>query len=488
MRSVARAGGVCAALALGLALVPALSAQADPSRPSDAIACDVEALKDAIDAANAAGGGTIRLPSKCTYTLTAVDNTGPSGDPNGLPLITTPITLKGGKRTVIERSAAAPQFRIFEITGPAGALTLDGTGRGKGRGDGWSAASVLGNPVLSGIDRDRDRDRDRDDRDCRSGSGLTVRGGSSTDDGGAVFVDDNRSLTLKCTTLTGNHADDDGGAVYAEDDSTVTATSSHVDGNTAADEGGGIFTDEAALSLTHSSADRNAAGDGGGIFTALGSLSLTDSTVNKNTASDGGGGGVLSVETPATYIRSQVNRNTGGALGGGIVIITSGDLTTFSRSEISGNTAGEVGGGLFIIGGNTTMESTGVSKNTVTGSSALGGGIFLLDGTLTLRDSRVTGNTAPGAGSDGGGITNSGTLDVESTVIKNNTTADRGGGLYNDGGAATLTDSRVTRNKAASGGGIFEEPGSTVTLNQTAVVNNDPDNCAPPGAVPGCIG
>jgi len=31
-------------------------------------------------------------------------------------------------------------------------------------------------------------------------------------------------------------------------------------------------------------------------------------------------------------------------------------------------------------------------------------------------------------------------------------------------------------------------PAGTVTLNHTDVSGNNPDNCEPPGAVPGCVG
>ena len=38
----------------------------------------------------------------------------------------------------------------------------------------------------------------------------------------------------------------------------------------------------------------------------------------------------------------------------------------------------------------------------------------------------------------------------------------------------------------AVGGGIFAVPGSPVTLKFTVVAKNIPDNCAPPGTIPGC--
>ena len=76
----------------------------------------VHGLISAINGANAAGGGTIRLAGGCVYRLTSVyGNTalGPNG-PDGLPPITTPIMLFGRSAT-IEREDTAPAFRILEV-------------------------------------------------------------------------------------------------------------------------------------------------------------------------------------------------------------------------------------------------------------------------------------------------------------------------------------------------------------------------------------
>ena len=54
--------------------------------------------------------------------------------------------------------------------------------------------------------------------------------------------------------------------------------------------------------------------------------------------------------------------------------------------------------------------------------------------------------------------------------------------------SVTLTNSTVVGNRAGStGGGVFN-PDGTVTLNGTAVASNAPNNCSPPGSVPGCAG
>lgn len=62
-----------------------------------------------INLANARGGATLDLAKKCAYTLTA------DIDGAGLPAITTPITLNGGKDTTITCAAAAEPFRILNV-------------------------------------------------------------------------------------------------------------------------------------------------------------------------------------------------------------------------------------------------------------------------------------------------------------------------------------------------------------------------------------
>ena len=79
-------------------------------------------LRDAITAANtdlevgrcAAGNGadTIELPADATITLTHVDNE--TDGLNGLPSVTSEITINGGG-TAIQRDGSAPDFRVFHV-------------------------------------------------------------------------------------------------------------------------------------------------------------------------------------------------------------------------------------------------------------------------------------------------------------------------------------------------------------------------------------
>jgi predicted outer membrane repeat protein len=115
-----------------------------------------------------------------------------------------------------------------------------------------------------------------------------------------------------------------------------------------------------------------------------------------------------------------------------------------------------------------------LTRLTITGGNAIvrvGGGIQN-GGLLTLNRSTVTGNRSA---TDGGGIYNYGTLTLNDTRVTGNTAGGGGGGLFSEG-VATLNRSRVTGNRAASGGGILSV--NTLTLNQTVVSGNVPDDCS----------
>src|SRR5947208_2766114 len=109
---------------------PTLLSLEDRLMPAGSIAVGgtVQALISALDTANATpGGATLVLPAGSVYTLAAVDNNWYG--PNGLPAITSAVTIQGNG-AVIQRSpvAGTPAFRLFYVAGgmelPAGSLTL----------------------------------------------------------------------------------------------------------------------------------------------------------------------------------------------------------------------------------------------------------------------------------------------------------------------------------------------------------------------------
>jgi hypothetical protein len=169
--------------------------------------------------------------------------------------------------------------------------------------------------------------------------------------------------------------------------------------------------------------------------------------------------------------------------GGGI--LNARGLLTLQNVTITNNTA-DSGAGLANDTGQVTMSSGSVTNND-TGNGGGGGGIYN-DGMLNMTAVAVRNNRA---NTSGGGIYNElgGVATLVATIIQGNEAEQRGGGLYNGpGGVARLTGTTVIQNTAGdTGGGIYNATFTgAVTLTASAVVANTPNNCAPPGTVPGC--
>jgi hypothetical protein len=454
------------------------------------------ALVGAINAANAAGGGTINLARGCHYPLGSVDNPG-----NGLPVVTTRITVNGNDATIDGTNSV----RVLEVDGPGGNLSLqDVTVTGGSADIGGGIENAGGTVTLNHTQV--------------TGNTAALAGGgiaSATFDPSSVA-----NLTLNKSEVTDNSQSAGpqdnglGGGGIVNVLGTVTLNSSQVSGNTAMGlVGGGIANGDyinfsgttSFLTLNKSQVDGNTAPNagGGGIQNLLGTATLNSSQVDGNTALNGGG--IASGPGPG----SVPGPGSGQPLPGTSQLI-------LNKSEVNGNTAiapvpqpGQeegppVAAGGIANGGNATLNSTQVDNNTASFTSGAG---IVNHGTMTLNKSEVNGNTAAGSGlaASGGGILNAqgppGTaptiLTVNNSQVNNNRAGGAGGGIANgipvpgppplSGGTVTLNHSQVTGNTAASGGGIFNF-GGTVTLSHTSITGNNPDNCEPPGTIPGCTG
>ncbi|MEV2217051.1 hypothetical protein AB0H86_37465 [Streptomyces sp. NPDC050997] len=361
MRFRSTAGGALGALTL--ALGPAtLSAPAHAAAP---IACDEAVLVSAIEAANDAGGGTIDLAANCVYTLAEITPAEGGKGPNGLPVIREDITING-TNSVIERSTVpgTPEFRIFEVGGTNGELTLNRV--------------TLRNGNLAG-------------------------GG----EGGAIYVHDDRVLTVRSSILANNTAATGGGAIRSNGTATITAST---------------------LRDNHARA-------GGGIYAFGKSTTIVSTIISGNEADFGGG---IGNESPSNM--------------------------TIRASYVQGNTSRFDGGGIGNLGGATlTVQSSHISNNS---AGPFGGGIINF-GTVTLNSSSVNDNTA----TIGGGITNSGTINVNDSTLKGNKAGSLGGGLSNFSGTATLTNSSVSGNSAANAGGIYENSGTVTLVRGSVTAN-----------------
>jgi hypothetical protein len=298
-------------------------------------------LRDALTAANADGvPSAVVLANGEIYTLTAVDN-----NFNGLPLITSDITVEGNG-SIIARDAGSPQFRFFQVTGTGvlrlqeatlmGGYAPDSASLGGGalRVEAGGAAHVS-HSTLSGN---------------RSGHGSGSVGDGKP--GGAIYTL-GATLTVTDSTVSGNITGSGGdssgfgsagtgghgGAIYAGGTSSVAIERSTISGNAPGDGGNnsGFGTD-------------GSGGSGAGIYIeANTTASITNSTIANNIAGDRGG-----------------SSGNGGS-GGGIRNLSPN--LTLTNVTLAGN---RVGSGGSAAGGNISTTAAITARNTIVSAPALG--------------------------------------------------------------------------------------------------------------------
>jgi hypothetical protein len=418
-----------AAAALTVLALPALASAATaktyhPTRTDDPApnGCKKKdcSLREAVIAANDAGGGRIVLRPGKRYVLTrkgAGENAGLTGD--------------------LDASLGVEPFDVnlgIEI---------------RTKGQRGPMATIDAN----GIDRVFDGSPTLDRLILRGGHARALPGEKG--DGGAVrgfpTVIDSRFLK--------NTADGRGGAIYfSRGPSAITRTT--LKGNKAAGDGGAVYFLQACngpeghFDFTRSRATHNSAGGNGGAILSYCALELRRSKIDENSAK-GAGGGIFSpgstippeATTPdpsewrssAFLWQSTLAGNRARSLGGGLAL-NSGSGGTIALSTVSGNSAGSSGGG---IGINAPSAGPAVS--------------------VQVEVSTLANNKA---GRDAGGI---GTADAavgfgsHATVSLNHVTIARNQ-------ANTALESGAQR--AGLGGGIYEEDNDVFTVRNTIVALN----------------
>ena len=190
-------------------------------------------LREAINNANAGGGGVITIPANTNITLNGGELT-----------ITSEIEIHGNHSTVNANGLS----RVFYIQHADAA------------------------PVVL--------------RD------LIITGGVSSDNGAGVNVFDYANLDMIGCTVKGNVAQLLGGGVFADYQSTVTLTDCAIVDNSSNSSGGGIATYNATVEMANVTVAANQArSSGGGLYLLDGEFDATQCTITENVANSAGLGG-----------------------------------------------------------------------------------------------------------------------------------------------------------------------------------------------------
>ncbi len=155
-------------------------------------------------------------------------------------------------------------------------------------------------------------------------------------------------------------------------------------------------------------------------------------------------------------------------------INASGETVNIENMTIKGGGISDDGGGILIDAGTVNLDHVVVSNST----AGRGGGIYNA-GTLTVTNSTISDNSALDYyyHEGGGGIYNAGTLTVITSTISGNSTTnasilDTGGGIYNKG-TLTITDSTISDNSTTGcGAGIYNYNGATATITSSTISGN----------------
>ncbi|HEX2620783.1 MAG TPA: choice-of-anchor Q domain-containing protein [Phototrophicaceae bacterium] len=287
-------------------------------------------LIDAINAANV-------NPDPDTITLTddillnIINNSGANGA-NGLPMITTPITINGFGNFLNRNSdSGIPEFRIFYVE-TTGNLTLN---------------SVL------------------------SSDGKAVNGGT-------IFIHQGAVTLLNESNLFGK-ATGKGGAIY-NDGGIFTVISSGFTGF--APEGAGIYNNAGTVTVTLGYISGGGT-NGGGVYNNNGSVTLETTTNIAWVGTNGKGGGAFNKNGKFTINRSLFVANT--AEDGGGLYNDGGDVTITNSTFSDDGTIGGEGGNLY----NKTGATVTVWYSTFFPAGGFGSSEVYNDGTLNMNYSIV---------------------------------------------------------------------------------------------------
>ncbi len=313
-------------------------------------------------------------------------------------------------------------------------------------------------------------------------SGVTIENGAqgpdtATDypsestgpeDGGAFYNDG--SLSVDSSILRDNSAEEQGGVVYSDTAASSTSiTNSTIIGNVTQEGPGGVADITAgSVTLSGDSITNNSADESGGVLSdeegghPAGPVTISDSTISDNSGSGGGpgGGGALDLDNAGSIdiSGSTLDSNSTTSPGGALFDSDSGTIT-ITGSTLSHDTSGDAPGGAVFA---TDTGAMSVGTSTFNGDSAGNGGALYIDDTNLA----MTGSTFDGDDGSGGGAiyleenssnpTELPTQAITTSTFSGDLSANNPGGAIDDqGGNLSLTRSTFAGNSASFDGGAF---------------------------------
>ena len=424
-----------------------------PQNPPFFPGCSESNLIGHINQANStAGPDVINLDPNCVYTLTQVDNSVMVGSTkvyNGLPAITSEITIQGNNATIeIQKDPSEPRFGHFYVD-PSGDLelydlTLKNGLRQLGgavivfEGDFFASSTYFVENGVGPMDMNNI---------------IPGRGGAIYNESGRVRIINNSIFLRNYASQPSSQGGDLGGAIYSKN-GVLTVYSSTFDANSSTGSGGAIYAEKdlsdtsgGLVTIDDSYFISNLAVRDGGAISLINEANgvfITRSNFSYNQA-DGSGGAIFSEASDLTASFGTFEINTA-ALGGAIFSKrpAEGDLSslTSERSTYNHNTASEIGGAIFSENSDLEIEDSNFVDNTANSCGAIRNG-----GSPSLDIIAGDLETAPR-------ITSS-TQIIDGVIYRNSALQSHGGAICHVMGDLSIQGTLITENQAVSMGGAL---------------------------------
>ena len=441
----------------------------------------------AISGSNVATGTSIPITGSATFLNNrATGNGGAIGFPN----LNGTLSIGSPGSTVVFTGNTALNGGAIDDANAALALSGNATfsGNTATSGSGGAIHNTGGQSVIIGDS---------------SASNVTFTNNTASQNGGAVFAQNNSIIVNGNVTLLNNHAMGGNGGAIDEASNSVSIGSAGstviITGNTASANGGAIFSQNNSIIVNGDdvtlSNNRAMGGSGGALDEESNSVSIgsAGSTVmiTGNTAT-ANGGAINSRNTGVTIdgaditLQGNMAGGNGGAVfenSGSVLMGDANGATVEIMGNIAGHVAGSNGGAIYDNNGSVT-ENGNVTLTNNMAPSGSGGAIYETNGSVLISISggnvSVTGNAA---GSNGGAIYegSGGAVTIGNSAanvgITSNMAGSSGGGIYSQNGPVTITGNGVTIEgngaTTGNGGAVYAGNGFTLNANGPATISSN---------------
>lgn len=326
-------------------------------------------------------------------------------------------------------------------------------------------------------------------------NGFTVKNGFATWHGGGINCY-NSNPSLSNVRIIENHAEWDGGGIRCHSanpslkDITISGNSSVWNGgglycnranpslenvtiseNSSEWDGGGLFCFSSSPNLENVAIYSNSSQrSGGGLYCHSDSISLKNVTISSN-SSEWYGGGIYCHSANPSLIDVTISSNSAYKVGGGLYCHSASPI--LENVTISQNLARLEGGGIYCHSSSPIFKNVTISENSSTLNYHYGGGIYFRNSNPSLENVRIGENTAY----NGGGIyfdyySNSTLVNV---IISGNSADTNGGGIACIAANLSLLNVTISDNLAECGGGVWCSSNSYITMVNSIMWNNSPE-------------